>query len=85
MQTIIRYCDDKVICNCDCEKATTDCDVIKEMNALTKQHDLSTNVSNDTNLFERKIFIRTFKPLNFVEKRLNECAAQCRKIQEKTR
>jgi len=78
-KTTIRYCGDtKVICNCDCEKPLPECDAIKEMNALTKQHDLSTTLFNEADLFERKVIIYTFKPLDFVEKRLTECAAQCR-------
>ena len=83
MQTTIRYCgDDKVICDCDnCQKSLVNCNVIQEMNSLTKQHDLSTALFNESDLFERKIIIYTFKPLNFVEKHLTECAAQCRKAQ----
>ena len=83
MKTTIRYCgDDKVICNCDCEKPLTECSVVKEMDALTKQqHDLSTALFNEADLFERKIIVYTFKPLDSVEKRLTECAAQCRKLQ----
>lgn len=74
------------VCNCDfCEKTFPECDVIRQANELQKQYNFTMTIHYESDLFEHKTKIDTFKPLPFFLKHLQDCAEQCRKVQEKTK
>ncbi|MBR4475846.1 MAG: hypothetical protein IKP05_04200 [Alphaproteobacteria bacterium] len=84
MKKSIRYRGNSV-CDCDCEKTFTECEVIKQANALQKQYNFWMSINYKASQTEHTTDIDTSQQLPFVLKQLQDCAEQCRKTQEKTR
>lgn len=73
------------ICNCDCDKPFTECEVVKQADALQKQYNFWMALHYKSSQSEHTIDIDTLQPLPFFLKHLQDCAEQCRKTQEKTK
>jgi len=71
------------VCNCDCNKPFTECEVVKQADALQKQYNFWMTIHYKAPLSE--INIDTIQLLPFFLKHLQDCAEQCRKTQEKTK
>ena len=84
MKKSIRYRGNSV-CDCDCEKTFTECEVIKQANAMQKQYNFWMSINYKASQTEHTTDIDTSQQLPFVLKQLQDCAEQCRKTQEKTR
>lgn len=73
------------VCNCDCDKPFTECEVIKQANTLQKRYKFWMSINYKAGQFEHTTDIDTLQQLPFFLKQLQDCAEQCRKAQDKQR
>ena len=69
------------VCNCDCDKPFTECEVVKQADALQKQYNFGMSIHYKATQSEHTIDIDTIQLLPFFLKQLTECAQNCRQKQ----